>query len=268
MTDLGTLGGKASRPRAINDRGQVVGESYTASGKVHAFLWRRGKMIDLGTLGGSDSFAAGIDEKGEVVGSSATARGVQHAFLWRQGKMTDLGTLGPAYTSSSAVAIGANGVVVGTSYVPKVTQTGQIGHAFRWQKGKMTDLGTLGTAYRSSEAAALNARGEIVGSTRTETGPPRPVLWRGSRIVALPSTKAYAAAVAVNDQGVVVGVRVPAGGSVVHAVVWSAGRATDLGTLGGAESDAAAINSRNVIVGVSQTRNGARHAVVWTPVGG
>ena len=53
MTDLGTLGGRSSRPRAINERGQVVGESVTASGETHPFLWQNGKMTDLGTLGGS-----------------------------------------------------------------------------------------------------------------------------------------------------------------------------------------------------------------------
>jgi len=41
MTDLGTLGGNFSGPVAINDRGQVVGYSTTASGELHAFLWEK-----------------------------------------------------------------------------------------------------------------------------------------------------------------------------------------------------------------------------------
>jgi probable HAF family extracellular repeat protein len=39
MTDLGTLGGNYSVAVVINERGQVVGYSLTASGEEHAFLW-------------------------------------------------------------------------------------------------------------------------------------------------------------------------------------------------------------------------------------
>ena len=38
-TDLGTLGGSESMAFAINDAGQVVGNSATASGDLHVFLW-------------------------------------------------------------------------------------------------------------------------------------------------------------------------------------------------------------------------------------
>ncbi len=41
MTDLGTLGGYFSVAQAINDRGQVVGSSHTASGENHAVLWSK-----------------------------------------------------------------------------------------------------------------------------------------------------------------------------------------------------------------------------------
>ncbi len=39
MTDLGTLGGFVSVPNAINEHGQIVGGSNTASGKGRAVLW-------------------------------------------------------------------------------------------------------------------------------------------------------------------------------------------------------------------------------------
>ena len=91
--DLGTLGG-SSRAWAINNRGQVVGESTTDTGERHAFLWEKGVMTDLGTLGGEESTALGINDRGQVVGYGPTTTARYHAFLWEKGVMTDLGTLG------------------------------------------------------------------------------------------------------------------------------------------------------------------------------
>jgi len=83
-TDLGTLGGARSTAAAINVIGQVVGESQTASGAVHAFLWQPGRgMLDLGTLGGDNSQATAINDKGQIVGSANTASGDSHAALWQ-----------------------------------------------------------------------------------------------------------------------------------------------------------------------------------------
>src|SRR5262249_16378045 len=67
VVDLGTLGGDASNGMALNDLGHVVGESTTAAGETHAFLWRGGHMTDLGTLGGKVSTALAINNHDAVV---------------------------------------------------------------------------------------------------------------------------------------------------------------------------------------------------------
>jgi probable HAF family extracellular repeat protein len=75
--DLGTLSGEAgaSIANAINDRGQVVGSSSTASGEGHAFFWERGSMVDMGTLpGGTSSDALAINRRGQVAGISNSPR--------------------------------------------------------------------------------------------------------------------------------------------------------------------------------------------------
>jgi probable HAF family extracellular repeat protein len=70
MVDLGTLGGSSSSANGINDLGQIVGESRTASGDIHAFLWENGAIHDLGILSVGFSLALGVNNDGEVAGVS------------------------------------------------------------------------------------------------------------------------------------------------------------------------------------------------------
>src|SRR5204862_544099 len=98
MIDLGTLGGSYSFAGAVNDSGQIVGDSAIATGNPRAFSWTStGGMIDLGTLTlGGGTWAAAMNASGHVVGASSTGDGFGiHAFFWTPaGGMIDLGTLG------------------------------------------------------------------------------------------------------------------------------------------------------------------------------
>ena len=69
VIDLGTLGGTESYFYAINDSGQVVGDSWlTGDTEKHAFISDGTTMTDLGTLGGDHSNARAINNSGLVVG--------------------------------------------------------------------------------------------------------------------------------------------------------------------------------------------------------
>jgi chitinase len=87
LVDLGTLGGDESYASGINDRGQVIGASWTKTGATHAFVWENGAMTDLGH-GGNTSEAFAINTKGQIVGYRGTGRPTvngympTHAVLW------------------------------------------------------------------------------------------------------------------------------------------------------------------------------------------
>jgi probable HAF family extracellular repeat protein len=98
---LETLAGTDSIAIAINDHGEIAGNSYTARGFLHACLWDESLRVhDLGTLPGREvSGACGINNCGDVVGSSLKWPQLdQHAFLWTDGAMYDLNDFLPPDT--------------------------------------------------------------------------------------------------------------------------------------------------------------------------
>ena len=215
-------------------------------------------MTDLGSLGDGVSVGLGINASGEVVGRSYLAQAfpttgcpprhtcITHPaepFSWTGGTMTDLGTLGVTLTKKNvcgppdcfgeARAINRNGDIVGLSD----------GQAFLVHNGKMSSLGT-GTA------TGINDFGEIVGGTSQHAF----VISGGTRTT-LPDLSNYgccpgglSGASGINDNHQIVGGSDNAQG-YVHAVLWSNGTITDLGTLADpqiapfAQSTATAIRS-------------------------
>lgn len=248
FTVLNSLGGNGSAGYSVNASGTVVGEALLPPDDQdppmeasRAVRWTGSNPTDLRVLDeGPYAFAYGINDAGQVVGTSfLPGGGGVRATLWAQGTMTNLGTLGG--TSSQANAISKAGVIVGSSTTP-----GNLGtRAFIYKNGTMKALkGPPGGLYESANAIASN--GLIAGSSRTAKGKGYVVLWDNGSATRLGRGSAHG----VNRSGVVVGTAMADTG-FVHAMQWIGTTVTDLGTFGGDQSHAYAINDRGDIVGRS-----------------
>ena len=270
MRDLGTLGRdlggdlpNVSEAIAVNDRGQVVGNSSVDQNDPvsYAFVWQGGRLTALAP-GGGDSWAAAINERGQVVGwrGNDIGYGRGRAFMWQNGRLRLLGAL-PGRSYSWAHALNERGEVVGESYSVDDAQDGVPvrTRAFLWRGGRLIDLGAL-PGHRESSALAINERGEVLGSSWRSAFDPvgRGFLRRAGKLVDLGALRP----VALNDRGQVIANTGPER-DAARAVLWQNGRRILLPTLGGKGSEAVALNGRGQIVGASSTPTNARHAVVW-----
>jgi probable HAF family extracellular repeat protein len=186
MRDLGTLGGPDAFAIAINQFGQIAGESYTSKHinrrtgipTEDPFLWTNGKMVDLGTLGGTIGYSIWLNDRGQVVGVSDLAGDqYSHGFLWDRGVLRDLRPPQKNGGNYSWVYwINELGDVVGGA-----TLSGdELNDAILWRFGKPIDLGTIGQDV-CSEATGMNDFGQIVGISNECSGPWDPSGWATMR---------------------------------------------------------------------------------------
>jgi probable HAF family extracellular repeat protein len=94
VTDLGAAAFNRSNTAQINDRGSVIGFTFSTQQFERSFVWRNGARRDLGTLGGELTRAIAINERGVVLVLSQVADGNLHPALWRNGALVDLSTRG------------------------------------------------------------------------------------------------------------------------------------------------------------------------------
>jgi probable HAF family extracellular repeat protein len=179
---------------------------------------------DLGTLGGGGLNVHDINDSGDVVGSSNTFTGQHHAFLYEDGVMKDLG-VPPDANCSISIANGINnfGQVVGESWCADGR------HLFLYSKSTgMKDLGLLGVPSDNCGGPSLSSEFRDMD---------------------------------INASGQVVGWACFTSDGNAHAFLWTDDGdpntvdLKDLGTLGGTESTARAINDSGQVVGTSSVRS-------------
>ncbi|MCL5745253.1 MAG: PEP-CTERM sorting domain-containing protein [Acidobacteria bacterium] len=261
IVDLGDLGGMYGQARAINEQGQIVGESLLPGDGIvqHGFSWQAGTLSDLGTLGGQNSRAVDINSNGTIAGWAQDASGFARPALWEGNRVVGLPTLG----GSSGAAWGLNdaGTAVGNAEL----SAGGF-HAALWDAGGVTDLGTLGGSY--SVAYDLNDGGRAVGTAYDAVGQERASLWESGSAVDLGDLSGgrWTAARSINEAGEIILWGKPSGVAENHAVFWrgdAGSPVVDLGTFGGSESWAYGLNDQGFVVGWAGKADGTYHAFVW-----
>ncbi len=178
--------------KAMNNRGQIAGQSIQRDNGWGVFLWQNGKIIDLKTLGGPRASVNAINDQGTVVGwanPAGAAWDQAHAIVWEKGELLDLNVVG--WKTSRATSINNAGEIVGYA-----TTMENRNFAFLKRGGEMVDLNDLigtNSGWHLDSATAINDRGQILASGK-KGGQYRSFLVSPSRLSpVLPSKPAVAA---------------------------------------------------------------------------
>jgi probable HAF family extracellular repeat protein len=297
VVDLGTFGGPFSTvtgfSHALTARGTVVGGADTPDANPnpgclntaqggndcnvnHAFLWRHGTLTDLGTLpGGVNSFPQGANSDGWVVGTSENGTtdpvlGIPEfqAVLWRNGQIQTLGTLGG--NESIGFDVNGHGQIVGLAANAVPDPASMFGFAtqtrpFVWKDGVMRDLDTLGGT--DGAAFLMNEHGQVMGQFYVQgTTTLHTIFWdedgNAVDVGTLGGTNSNCSSCGpwwINNRGQVAGNSTLAGDATHHGFVWDRGTLTDLGTLGGDNSEANSVNDSGVVVGRADVPGSLTH---------
>jgi probable HAF family extracellular repeat protein len=238
-----------------------LGCSTALTGRAEVY-----SVTDLGVFtdlpGRTDSRPNAINATGKIAAANV-ANSAYRAWLYG-GAWTNLGTLGG--DESLASGINDSNIVVGYSRDPTSTQFG-----FVWTPGgtggvagnpQMRALGTFGGA--ESAAFGINRSNQISGYAQTSSRDHAFIYRNGSMTdlgAALPNNMGNSYGYGINDAGHVVGAGYNNNWSSWRAFYYDGTNTTDLGTFGGQNSAALAINNNEVIVGYYTLSSGFDHAL-------
>lgn len=265
LTDIGDLTkdrkSSVTFVSAINEKGDIVGQTFNDQLKARAFIYRGGRMTDLGDTGllnGKQPVlsAFGINQHAAVVGTTmaAVTSTLSRGFYWNLGIMLPLGTLRGMGTDTFATAINDKGDIVGAGF----RAPGDL-RALRYVLGIPLEIGALADGRAAVQAFDVNNRGEIVGylSPGGTVSFAHAFIWRAGKFTdlgTLPGTN-LSFANALNEKTQVVGQSLNTAANTSRAFLWDGGTLLDLGKAKSTHtnSEARAISKKGAVVGTSGT---------------
>jgi probable HAF family extracellular repeat protein len=247
----------------MSDRGHVVGLTAVPGCEVspatlncrRPVLWDRGETRSLPVDTPVFGAVMRVSDRGLAVAQlrradpTAPFNTTREVVAWRDREVVQ----GPTALSIIPLAVNEAGQVALTFMHPP--NQGYLGCAAIWQVGgALTPIGPCTGPGTVRVPADINRRGDVVGLAASPAGPVAGFVWQDGQLTNLPG-----ALVDLNDAGDAVGLTYP----TWHAALWRNGTTIDLGTLGGARSQAVAVDEHGQVVGWSETADGEQHAFLW-----
>jgi len=263
--DLGTLSGNSaaqSEAFGLSPTGHVTGWSdanvtVVGTGNTgntttlvhHAFSYFNNRMTDVGVVTtGLASEGFSINSAGVVAGSGNFSSTVFLAATSATGNF--VGIAGSTTKDSIANGINTQGHATGF-----IDASANVSVAFWYNGTKLVAIQDLGG--NSSEGLGINDADQIVGWSFTKAGAKHGFIFTSGFLRDLGPffVGTSSEATAINSLGQVVGFSTTANTTsnitVEHGYFFSGGKATDLGSLGGNETQPDALNNLGDIVGIS-----------------
>ena len=165
MTDIGGLGGNFTQPVALNQQGEIVGQSLLAGDQVwRSFIWRDGSLKDLGSLGGDNVYVYTINDEGVATGYSDIPPGTPvfgHPFIWKNGHMIDLGPPPAGFNCAAGASVNRKDQVVGQYGCDPQGLLPPFIAEFGLPLIDLNNLAVPGTKLNVQAAISINDKGEI-----------------------------------------------------------------------------------------------------------
>ena len=197
--------------RSINARGDVVGFFFDANFDIHGYLLRDGRFTQIDYPGASATFAQGVNNVGDITGFHVGNDGIKFGFLLKNGEFHNVVVPGSRNCGTDEWMIQDNGWRAVGDFCLDID--GSVHGFVRERTGEFHAFSFPGGTYSCTAAHYINESGDIVGRFILADTPDECdngsfhgfLLHRGEYVAIDPSGSTDTIALAVNDDGVIVG---------------------------------------------------------------